>query len=274
MDAKALAADIRKAIRTATKTDGDPLYGLRISVRKETASLMTAVNISVEDLPDTVLIAELAGEEPAGGYGWATRRAQEISNRLHELAAPALAEADGRHSFCSIYFGGLVAPSPREIEQPTDSEDARYEELNAAELQELADDAVSVDGGEIDDELCPGCLEVMGACACEGYDHSLAKEDARNAATGIDPATPTAPTCPNGHGPMRGRADITTNGENFGTWHTCTDGCHASYIAPSAALLRTLAERAVIVGPRPATEPAADTAHRYGARRGALAAVR
>lgn len=296
MDAKTLAADIRKAVRAATKTAGDPLHGLRISVRKDEASLMSAVDITVLDLPDAELIVPEDDREP--GHGWATDRAQAISNRLHEIAAPALDWADDRHSFCSITFDGLLAPAARPEPSDTldpelcdvctevlgacdcDELDAEYEARNTAERAELT--------AAEDEDPCRECVEARADCGCdrcltcdgtlegececpreEAYDHSRAKEDTRNAGA----QNPDTPACPNGHGPMRGSAEVITGDQVFGIWHTCTTpDCRESYIRPSQALVETLASQRDEVRITPQPSPVDDV--QYGTRRGALAAVR
>lgn len=150
MDAKTLAADIRTTVRAATRTPGNPLHALTVSVRTEYASLMSAVTIRVRDLPHEELMLPEDQREP--GQGWATERAQAISDRLHELASPALDWQDGRHSFCTITFGGILAPPPRLL--PVD-----------------------------EPELCELCSEVLGACDCDARD---AEYEARNAVERAD----------------------------------------------------------------------------------------
>lgn len=219
MDANTLAPQIRKAVRAATKTEGDALFGLTVSVKQPRGSMVTGVDLSVH-----IDQAEVRNPEDENGYTTWTARGRAIVARAYELAAPALAEADGRHSFCDVTVAGVSAPAPGDL--PTDAEP----------------------------ELCDSCYEVLGACDCASDD------------------TAGRPLCPNGHGPMAGRAEIHTGGENFGTWHTCvTPACGASYIAPSAALVRSLATDTVHVTPQiPAAEPVS-----YGTSRGGyLAAVR
>jgi len=136
MDAKALSATIRKAVRAATKTTGDPLHGLTVSVRTGTASLMQSVDVRVTAGITEADVRTPDPDAPAwdtSRKAW-TDRARAISDRLHELAAPAIEWADGRHSFCDVTLLGYSAPSPRDaapaeevpaVEEPaTDAEDA------------------------------------------------------------------------------------------------------------------------------------------------------
>lgn len=114
MDAKAVAAAARTAIRKATRTAGDPLHGLTVSVRTRYASQMSAVDVIVtggvtdEDL-------HLPLDERAPGRFW-TERARAIADRLHELAAPIATWKAGNHRmrFGSISFDGGLAPGPRD----------------------------------------------------------------------------------------------------------------------------------------------------------------
>lgn len=114
MDAKAVAAATRTAIRTATRTAGDPLHGLTVSVRTRYASQMSAVDVVVtggvtdEDL-------HRPRDERAPGKVW-TERARAIADRLHELAAPIATWKAGndRMRFGSISFDGGLAPDPRQ----------------------------------------------------------------------------------------------------------------------------------------------------------------
>ena len=113
MDAKALAADIRKAARTATKTSGDALHGLTVSV---TAPEWGTVRVAVTGIAVTDL--EIPEDTRVPGRTWATDRCRDISDRLHQLAAPAIAEADGHLTFCQIAIAGRGAPTPRQWEMP------------------------------------------------------------------------------------------------------------------------------------------------------------
>jgi hypothetical protein len=114
MNAKAVAAATRTAIRTATRTAGDPLHGLTVSVRTRYASQMSAVDVVVtggvtdEDL-------HLPRDERAPGKFW-TERARAITDRLHELAVPIATWRAGndRMRFGSISFDGGLAPDPRQ----------------------------------------------------------------------------------------------------------------------------------------------------------------
>ncbi|MDN5749403.1 MAG: hypothetical protein L0I76_33910 [Pseudonocardia sp.] len=111
-DAKTIAADIRKAVRAATRTEGDALHGLTISVRYRTASRMEAIGITVKGLGDDILFTERGPDVYGSRRGW-SQRARAISDRLHELAAPGFEWETGRHSFCDIDFDGTCAPAPR-----------------------------------------------------------------------------------------------------------------------------------------------------------------
>lgn len=111
-DAKTIAADIRKAVRAATRTDGDPLHGLTVSVRYRTASLMEAIEVTVKGLPDVALFTLIEHSIYGPQRQW-TLRARDISDRLHELAAPGFEWETGRHTFCNIGFDGTCAPAPR-----------------------------------------------------------------------------------------------------------------------------------------------------------------
>lgn len=157
MDAKTLAADIRTAVRAATRTPGDPLHALTICVRTEYASLMSAVTISVRDVAQEELM--LPADQRHPGQGWATERAQAISDRLHELAGPALDWQDGRHAFCTITVGGILAPPPSLL--PAD-----------------------------EPELCELCFEVLGACDCAA---GTGEYEARSAAERADTSRSPAP---------------------------------------------------------------------------------
>lgn len=113
MDTRAVAAAARTAIRTATRTAGDPLHGLTVSVRTRYASQMSAVDVVVTDgVTDEDL--HLPRDERTSGTFW-TERARAIADRLHELAAPIATWKAGndRMRFGSISFDGGLAPDPR-----------------------------------------------------------------------------------------------------------------------------------------------------------------
>jgi hypothetical protein len=150
MDAKDLAATARKALRAATKKDGDVLHGLTVSVRVERASMCTEIAITITGVDEAAI---LRPEDERDEHGCWTVRAREISDRVHELAADAVAWSDGRMRFTFVYFfSGLIAPNPRtELEiadaalasaaaEITDEQDAEHERRNAPERAELAAD--------------------------------------------------------------------------------------------------------------------------------------
>ena len=108
----ALAAQVRRDVRAAVRDTDDALHGLTITIRQMTGSMVFGVAVVVRGLDTADLVVPQDEREP--GAGWATERAQAISDRLHVLAAPALERADGRHRFCEISFDGLMAPPPRD----------------------------------------------------------------------------------------------------------------------------------------------------------------
>jgi hypothetical protein len=114
--AKEIAADIRAAIRKATKTEGDVLFGLPISVRTQVASLMQAVEITLRMATDTLQEPDPdAPEWNPTGQRW-TAQAGRILARIYELAAEGLAWADGRHHFCNLSTeSGTCCPLPHQL---------------------------------------------------------------------------------------------------------------------------------------------------------------
>jgi hypothetical protein len=111
MDAKTIAAELRTAIRKATKTPDDVLHGLKVSVRTRYASMMVEIVVTILGLPDAELIVPEADREP--GQGWPTDRAHRITERVYELGAVADEWADDRMHFFDVNFDGTSAPLPR-----------------------------------------------------------------------------------------------------------------------------------------------------------------
>lgn len=143
MDAKALAKDIRAAIRAATRTPGDVLHGLNVSVRYRTASLMQAIDVTVKDMDVRWLY--VPHPDAPGGHQL-TPYAQGIKDRLEELARPALTWANGRNTFTMIEFGQVTGDLPDAQEDAADRAhlEARIRDLTerlADALTQLADPA-------------------------------------------------------------------------------------------------------------------------------------
>ena len=129
IDGKALAAQVRTAIRTATRTPGDALDGLAVSVRYSTASMCQTITIRVTGIDVTDLY--VTTEHPQRGW---TAAARALSDRLHALAADACDWDNGLTRFTEITLGGAAAPAPRTAE---DVLDAEYERRNLEERAEL-----------------------------------------------------------------------------------------------------------------------------------------
>jgi hypothetical protein len=110
--AKEIAADIRKAVRAATKDENDVLSGMKISVRTRYASMMSAIDIVIG-----AAFGDLSEADPdAPEWNPEQRRwtapAVAVIARLYELAAEGMAWADNTMHFCGVSTeDGVSAPT-------------------------------------------------------------------------------------------------------------------------------------------------------------------
>lgn len=101
--AKETAAAVRADLKAAQRTGIlNPRWN--ISVRKDTASMMQAVNVRVTNADRDTMIH--LGE-------WSDT-ARALATTLHRLTSKYAEQANGRHRFFDVTFAGLGIPNPHQ----------------------------------------------------------------------------------------------------------------------------------------------------------------
>lgn len=110
-----IVTSVRAALRRATKTHGDPLHGLTVSVRQEHRSMLHTIYLLITGLTFP-LRGEPSQEWPSGPW---TPQAHELAARTRELAADLLAWEAGNPDMRSvtILFDGRSGPGPLAADQ-------------------------------------------------------------------------------------------------------------------------------------------------------------